>query len=92
VQLNIDPIKLREFLLAWFQIDTAEEAVRRQRQTLIALYEDALPIGTILTGLQVAQIRRAQAGSPTKPVPRRLQAELENFIEAVLDQREEEAI
>jgi hypothetical protein len=90
VNLNIDPIKLRKFLLAWLQIDAAEEAVRRQRQALIAVYEDALPIGAILTGLQVAQIHRAQAGSPTKPVPRSLQAELENFIEAVLDHREEQ--
>jgi hypothetical protein len=90
VQLNIDPIKLRKFLLAWFEIDAAEEALRRQRQALIAVYKDALPISAILTGLRVAQIHRAQERSPAKPVPRHLQAELENFIEAVLDHREEQ--
>jgi hypothetical protein len=90
--MNIDPIKLRKFLLAWFQIDAAEEALRRQRQALVAVYEDALPIGAILTGLQVVHIRLGQERSPTKPVPRSLQAELEHFIEAVLDQREEQTL
>jgi hypothetical protein len=91
MQLNIDPIRLRKFLLAWFQIDAAEEAVRRQRQALIAAYEDALPIGAILTALSVEQRHRAQADSRTNPVPRSFQAELEHFIGAVLDHREDQA-
>jgi hypothetical protein len=85
MQMNPDPIKLRKFLLAWFEIDAAEEALRRQRQETIAVYEDALPIGAILAALQVEQARRAQADSLTNPVPRYLQAELENFIKVVLD-------
>jgi hypothetical protein len=85
-----DLLKLQKFLMAWFALDDAEKVVQAQREALIDAHEDVLPIGPILAALQIVQVHRARVRSVTEPASRRVQAELEHFIEAVLDQREEQ--